>query len=128
MTAYDKYGKSAIDAVKLLMHGKIESPTDAWAEATEKHFPNSKTGRKKGCPRAAFLGLCNGGDIKGVPKGNYTTSKKNKNYAIEAIRLLKSKPELANKKPELWIKACKDKKKKHNSQMDVVLALWEKYL
>jgi hypothetical protein len=44
--------------------------------------------QKKGCPRGAFLGLCEEGLVKGIPAGNYTTSKDNKAYAVRAAELL----------------------------------------
>ncbi len=93
------------------------------AESTGKFFSKSITGQKKVCPKGTFLGLCEEGYVKGVPTGNYTKSKKNKSYATKAVRLLKEKPSRADNKKQLWNKACGSKNKKHNSQMDVVLAL-----
>nr|WP_313637966.1 hypothetical protein [Paenibacillus sp.] len=52
----------------------------------------------------------------------------NKTYAIQAVELLKANPELAKDKNELWRKVIKGVKKQHNSQMDVVLALWNNNL
>jgi hypothetical protein len=45
--------------------------------------------KKKGCPKGTFLGLCEEGLVKGIPKGNYTKSVKNKKYAIKAVTVLK---------------------------------------
>jgi len=39
----------------------------------------------KGCPRGAFLELCEAGMIKGIASGKYTRSKRNKEYAIDAV-------------------------------------------
>lgn len=52
--------------------------------------------KKKGCPRNAFLGLYEEGLVKGIPSGNYTRSKKNKEYAIKAVKILKGAPELSS--------------------------------
>ncbi|WP_420832453.1 DUF6979 family protein [Paenibacillus periandrae] len=52
-------------------------------------------------------------------------SQKNKDYGIRAIELLKRNPKLAVDKNLLWKTVIDRKVKKHNSQMDVVIALWE---
>ena len=82
----------------------------------------------KGCPKNSFLALCETGQIKGVQAGKYTRSRKNKSYALFALELLKQNPELANQPNKLWklIPGCTGKV--HNSQMDVVLALWNEKL
>ena len=51
-------------------------------------IPTSVSAQKKGCPRGAFLGLCEDGLVKGIPAGNYTVSKDNKAYAVRAAELL----------------------------------------
>ncbi|WP_420865668.1 DUF6979 family protein [Dickeya oryzae] len=43
---------------------------------------------KKSCPLSAFLGLCEDGYIKGIPKGKYTKSYKNKKYAVVAADIV----------------------------------------
>ena len=40
-------------------------------------FMDSKSSQEKGCPKSAFLGLCEEGFIKEISKGKYTSSVKN---------------------------------------------------
>ncbi len=117
-----KYGKSAEIATNLLISNKVNDPIQAWELAVAKVFPDSKSSRAKGCPRSTFLGLCEDGYIIGVEEGNYTRSKKNKDYALKAVSLLNINPELDAK--ALWKLVIDDSDKKHNSQMDVVITLW----
>jgi len=66
--------------------------------------------------------------VKGIAKGKYTRSRDNKAYAEKAIEILRSSPKATYTPNELWAKVKKEffiEKKAHNSQMDVVLALWE---
>jgi len=95
--------------------------------ATRLLFPESPSSQIKGCPRGAFLGLCEEGPVKGIPTGSYTKSAKNKLYAITAIRLLESGA-IAVTPLELWDLVMPRKNISHNSQMDVVLALWDRGL
>lgn len=67
--------------------------------------------------------MCEEGLVKGVPSGNYTRGTLNKEYAVNAVRILK----VNNRKfssEELWSAVMQENKKTSNSQMDVVLALW----
>lgn len=114
-----KYHEIALSAVEIIHKSAATNPVDAWKLAAEKYYPNSKEARKKGCPKSAFLGLCEEGYISGVPKGSYTKSIKNKQYALEARNLLLSNPHL--KPNELWAKISS---KSHNEQMNVVSALF----
>ena len=50
-----------------------------------KMFGEATTAQIKGCPKNAFLGLCEEGLVVDIEKGYYTersTSHKNKDYAI----------------------------------------------
>ena len=123
-----KYGDAAIYATKLLLTGQENSPAEAWYAAVRAIFPKSISSQQKGCPRTTYLGLCEEGVIRGVPPGKYTTSSKNKCYAIDAVKLLKQEPALAGDLGLLWSKVVRSEKKKHNNQMDVLIALWEKDL
>lgn len=81
--------------------------------------------------QGAFLGLCEEGRLIGVPSGSYTKSKLNKNHTVRAVRLLCSKPHLANDVAKLWsevMSSGEDENKCHNQQMDVVVALWNAQL
>jgi hypothetical protein len=100
------------------------SPLARWERAMQKLYPTSVAARKKGCPRGAFLGLCEEGLVKGVPVGHYTASRDNKAYAIRAVTLL-AEGEQALSISALWHAVTNGSGKVHNSQMDVVLALWK---
>jgi len=78
----NKYGQAAVRAVRLINIGSISSPVDAWERATSEIFGKGTSSQKKGCPRGAFLGLCEDGKVLGIPPGKYTSSTKNKSYAI----------------------------------------------
>ena len=120
-----KFGNAAIAAVCLLRERKGLSPGDAWLEAVKRQFPSSPTSQEKGCPRDAFLGLCAEGLVRDVPAGYYTRSVKNKRYAVDAIKLLKKEPELAGSESDLWSRVLRGEEKTPNSQMDVVISLWQ---
>jgi hypothetical protein len=74
------------------------------------------------------LGLCEYGLIKGVQIGSYTGSNDNKLYAVKAVKALKKEPFLIKDLDLLWIRATGNKNIKHNSQMDVVISLWNEGL
>jgi hypothetical protein len=119
--AINEYGDVAIRAVEKIRTGG--SPGAAWDEAAREVFPGRVHRQKKGCPRGAFLGLCDEGLVRGVPAGTYTRSIDNKAYALRAVELLRSTPELASRgRRTLWNRVDA-KAASHNSQMDVVLAL-----
>ncbi len=117
----NRYGEAALIAVR---DSAGTSPAKRWQSAVERVYPTSVSAQKKGCPRGAFLGLCEEGLVKGIPAGNYTVSKDNKAYAVHAAELLiESKQKWSIS--ELWRAVTDDPEKTHNSQMDVVLALWK---
>lgn len=74
-------------------------------------------------PKKYFPRLCETGKVKGIESGVFTRSKKNKAYAIKALELLIDDPSLSNDPKILWTVIQGGIAKKHNSQMDVVLAL-----
>lgn len=123
-----KYGKAAVCATKWVRdHGS--APREAWYAACEEQFSEwQEAAIQKGCPSGAYLGLCEEGEINGVPVGDYTRSRLNKRYALDAVELLRSCPSLASNKAELWENVLKKagvkKAISHNYQLDVVLALW----
>jgi hypothetical protein len=122
----NKYGQAALEAVEIYKSGKVDSPKLAWEEATSKIFGKGTSSQVKGCPRDTFLGLCEEGLVKGIPKGNYTRSKKNKAYAFRAVTLLRTNPVFKDDSQGLWGAILNGEQKVHNSQMDVVTALWKK--
>ena len=118
----NRYGEAALMAARDSSGGL--SPAKRWESAMEKLYPTSTSARKKGCPRGAFLGLCEDGLVKGIPAGQYTASKDNKAYAVRAAELLSEGTQRLSIS-ELWRAVMDDPEKAHNSQMDVVLALWK---
>jgi hypothetical protein len=119
------YGDSAIQAVRLIEKDQAMDPRMAWDSAISS-LTESEWSIDKPCPKGAFLGLCEEGLIKGIPKGQYTKSLDNKNYALKAVKILQqsSKP---RKKIDLW-REVTDRKIVQNGQMDVVLSLWNNNL
>ncbi len=124
MKKTNKYGETAIKAVEI--YTTTLCPKEAWKQAAKEKM-SSPSAQVKGCPKSAFLGLCETGFVKGIPKGNYTLSKKNKTYAIDAINILKEKKDTYSSAIKLW-EVISNNTISHNSQMDVVLALWNNKL
>ncbi len=89
----------------------------------EKLYPTSPAARKKSSPRGAFLGLCEEGLVQGIPAGAYKASRDDKAYAVRAVTLLTEGTEQRSTSA-LWRAVTEGAGKTHNSQMDVVLALW----
>ncbi|MGI9250321.1 MAG: DUF6979 family protein [Pseudohongiellaceae bacterium] len=121
MSEYGKYGDVSIMAAEEARENG--DPINAWCLAAEQVF-YTKSSRDKGCPKCAFLGLASAGLIRGVPSGEYTKSKDNKRYALQAVSLLKENPKLANDIKCLWECVMQGEKKTHDGQMNVVCALW----
>jgi hypothetical protein len=119
-----KFGEVAIKAVGRLGSGASRSPVDAWRAAAEATFPKSPSSAEKGCPKGAFLGLCENGLVLGAPKGTWTRSVLNKTYAVRAVAALHTDPGLLDRKRDLWRKVSGTEAKAENGQLDVVLALW----
>ena len=120
----NKYAQAALDAVRICQQGDAETPQDAWEQATTAIFGWGTPSQRKGCPKGAFLGLCEEGLVKGIEPGKYTRSKKNKRYAVDAVAVLGRRPELAQDLQCLWVEVLAGEPKTHNQQMNVVIALW----
>ena len=99
------------------------TPEEAWEAATIEIFGIGTSSQTKGCPKNTFLALCETGKVKGVIAGTYTQSVKNKGYAFKALELLHAEPSYSEKPNDLWKKIQGEVHKRHNSQMNVVLAL-----
>ena len=117
----NRYGEAAIMAARQESPADV-SPVARWESAMMTLYPTSSSARKKGCPRGAFLGLCEEGLVRGIPAGRYTASKDNKDYAVRAAALLTAGTQRWSTSA-LW-KAVAKPAKTHDSQMDIVLALW----
>lgn len=120
------YGDVAVKAVKLYAQKKCDSPAIAWRTAAEELLRTPSV-QKKGCPKNAFLGLCDEGYVRGIPRGQCGKQTQNGDYAVNAVRLLVQTPDLSKNKAGLW-KRVTGGEKKHNSQMDVVVRLWDEGL
>jgi len=70
-----KYGIIAVEAACAASKGV--HPEMAWKASAAKIFPNSPASEHKGCPKSAFLGLAELGEIAGVK----SKSIDNKRYA-----------------------------------------------
>jgi hypothetical protein len=120
-----RYGRAAVRATGFFHDSLVDSPQDAWEQATAEQFPDSTSSQEKGCPRGAFLGLCEEGLVRGIRSGHYTRSQKNKRYAVDAVALLQADPSLAHHEALLWSRAVAGENIAPNAQMDVVIALWD---
>lgn len=110
----NKYGIIAVNAARIIIQGS--KPYDAWEKASCELFVKGSPSQKKGCPRNAFLGLFDA-----------TNNSKNAFYARKAFAYLE-KNESALNANQLWQIVLDGEEKKHNSQMNVVLALWNEKL
>lgn len=120
-----EYGLLAIRAVELSVDRDIDVKK-AWEIASNEIFPSSSSSREKNCPKSAFLGLCEEGLVKGIAKGKYTTSIKNKQYALDGFAILKENISYKNDERALWDAVAVNVS--YNQQMDVVLSLFSKGL
>jgi len=119
----NKYALAAVEAANLCIRNTKLRPIDAWEKAITRFYDAKSPARKKSCPRNAFLGLCGAGLVKGIAPGEYTDSQKNAEYAVHAVNELVNDVKLASDLRALWERVIGEAKE-HNSQMDVVVALW----
>jgi hypothetical protein len=122
----NRYGEAALMAARQGNMTEVD-PVARWQAAMERLYPTSPIARKKGAPRGAFLGLCEQGLVKGIPVGNYSATKLNKDYAVRAAELLLAGA-LNPSRSTLWRAVVGDSSTEENGQMDVVLALWKNNL
>jgi hypothetical protein len=122
-----QYGNVAAGTVGRVRSGACKDLCKAWDESALAIFPDSASLREKVCPRTAFFGLCEEGLVRGIPPGVYNSrpNSRNKGYAVRAVLGLASDETLAQADPTaLWRLVKGPGKKRHNSQMHVVLTLW----
>jgi hypothetical protein len=62
----NRYGEAALMAVRMETYGKTLTPLQRWEDAVAKLYPTTPIGQKKAAPRAAFVGLCEAGLVKGI--------------------------------------------------------------
>lgn len=124
-----QFSEVAIQVVKKFQCGNSQlDPVTEW-DAIANQIIQSQSSVEKGCPKDAFLGLCDSGCVTGIPAGNYTKSTENKKYTIQGIILIRKRPSLSTYSPQaLWEEVMTslnmDKNKTHNGQMNIVLDLW----
>ncbi|ACT07071.1 conserved hypothetical protein [Dickeya chrysanthemi Ech1591] len=122
------YGKTAVAVASEYDSSNKLDPRECW-EYSIIQFTDSRESQKKGCPKSAFLGLCQEGYVKGIPKGNYLPpDSPNKEYAVSAADLVLKEPGRKYSRAELWGNATKyypGAAKNQNGQMDVVMTLKE---
>lgn len=119
-----KFGDVAVRAARLLRERARIAPREAWEQAARRVYLDCETSPAKGCPRDAFLSLCELGAVRGVPAGSYTRSVKNKEYIANALEAVREKESLLHNKERLWRTATRNAEVRHNAQLDVLDALW----
>lgn len=123
----NKYGEIAV-ATALVCQRNRSDIRDEWGKQAMYAFEGQPTSQKKGCPKSAFLALCEAGFIKGISKGNYGAPKESKNgyYAIAAAKALLVDSSLSKK--ALWNIAREGIVKpaiNENNQIEVIIALYK---
>ena len=81
--------------------------------------------QKKGCPKNAFIGLCETGKIKGIEKIKLEPKTKNGKYAIEALKFINKDISIKELWKKVLIETRENLNKSHNNQMNVVKVLFE---
>ncbi|WP_291637657.1 hypothetical protein [Clostridium sp.] len=118
-----KFGECALKSLKLILEDNSLTPREAWQIVSIELFGEGTSSQRKVCPKSTFLGLCEEGLVKGIEKGKYTASKKNKYYGLTAVGILEKNMHKIFEAEELWSLVTDNKE--HDGQMDIVLELWE---
>ncbi len=122
----NKYAEVAINSVNRIKLNPNLDPVTSWNLESSIIFGERTSSYNKGCPKSTFLGLCEAGFVRGIPKGVYTNSILNKEYALKAIECLKhNNNDISPTK--LW-SAIGMTSKSHNQQMNVILELFKHYM
>lgn len=108
----NKYAQVALIAAEHIKNGML--PRAAWEQASCEIFPKGSASQVKGCPKNAFLGLY-----------DPTANTKNAAYAIEALAWLRAHPGCKVTPSALWKIVQKGENKAYNSQMHIVIALYQ---
>ena len=135
---FTMYEYAALKAYCIIVsngYSTLKEYEEAWSEAL-KEITDKKSNITKGCPRKAFVGLCEDGYLKNIPAIPNKNSGFNKNYAIEAVNYLQNHKDEVEviKASILWEKLSSNidsetkARKCYNEQMHVILALWNKNL
>lgn len=120
----NKYAQVAVNTVEAFKINPNIAVIETWDQQAAIIFGEEISLNRQGCAKSAFLGLCEEGAIVGIPKGNYTKSILNKEYALKAVEYLRKN----NKKISaigLW-RAIGLGGKTHNQQIDVINELFRR--
>jgi hypothetical protein len=126
MSKTNSFSVISITAVEYLHSKQAATPNEAWDKAVISKYGSTAWQRTKGCPRVAFLGLCEEGLVNGIQADVYIkkTDALNKKYALDAVELIRKNPQYLNWPiTKLW-KEIADKT--DNNQLSVVIALIKK--
>ncbi len=112
-----KYAKAAITTAKRCQGSAKPNIKAEWLKVIQE-----LKAYDEGCPRCAFIGLCEEGMVVGIPRDNYglQAGNKNKHYAVAAARLI-----LDGHYPDqkaIWHKVT-DKRIQPHEQVGIVIAL-----
>ncbi|MFJ5437875.1 DUF6979 family protein [Pectobacterium brasiliense] len=120
----DVYGRTAVAVVR--NHANGQNPRESW-ENEISLLTDLKSIREKGCPKSAFLGLCEAGYVNGIPAKKYLLrGGKNKGYAIAGAKVVLAHAAKIYQPEDLWLiikESIPARPDKYNQQMHVVLAL-----
>jgi hypothetical protein len=118
----NKFGEAALIAARLEVPTQVTA-AQRWDTAVRQLYPDKPYMQKKSAPRAAFLGLCEAGAVKGISAGDPTPQNRNKEYAVKAVELLRAGTHRTI--PSLWTAVAEGDEAPHAAQLDVVMALWK---
>ncbi|HPJ01755.1 MAG TPA: hypothetical protein PKU80_02815 [Candidatus Limiplasma sp.] len=107
----NKYGQIAVRAAQYVNCNL--SPREAWDKASCEIYPKGSASQRKSCPRTTFLALY-----------DQTLQSPNALHARDARSYLAAHCACNTTPKALWESILNGNHKTHNSQMDVVLALY----
>jgi hypothetical protein len=118
----NQFASAAMLAYQFIIENNL-SAADAWNKAAEMEIQSMGT-RIKGCPKETFIGLCESGILKKIPKKKISASR-NYEFALYAIKEWQKDQLISNSK--MWEKVSNHFgfAKNHNRQLDVVEGLWD---
>lgn len=108
----NKYAQISLIAAKYVNNGIC--PVEAWEKASCEIYEKGSFSQKKSCPKHTFLSLY-----------DQSAQSKNADYAREALQYLREHTSITTTPKELWNIILKGEIKTYNSQMDIVIALYQ---
>ncbi|MEO7487074.1 MAG: hypothetical protein ABIU77_08220 [Ferruginibacter sp.] len=119
----NQYSRVAKEAYQHIVHRKMQI-IDAWVAAAENNIASEES-RKKGCPKSAFVGLCESGDLKDIKMLAQSDSI---NYKYVKFAISEWKKDAYISKAAMWSKIRKQFPGgaiDHQGQLDVLKGVWE---